>query len=284
MTAQSDLASIRRILVALDASPESLAALEHAADLAARLQAELAGLFIEDEDLLNLARLPFAREVSRLTRAGRALDAEILEEELRAQAALSRRALKEMAEAMNLRWSFRVLRGRVERELETAASETDLLALGRRPQRIGGERLGRTTARMVKELHCSVLLSGAKRAAPDAPVAILYTEASCADAALALAGQAAREEKRPLLVIISAKDQAEFEARRKRVQERLHGEAIKLQIRAAIGGDGAARHIVERAGPRLLVLGCDAAGRLPADWAEAAGNVDCPVLVVRGVS
>lgn len=283
MTAQGDLASIRRILVALDASPESLAALKHAADLAARLQAELTGLFIEDEDLLNLAQFPFAREVSRLTRAGRTFDRATLEEDLKAQAALSRRALKELAEAMNLRWSFRVLRGRIERELETAASEADLLAIGRRPSRIGRERLGRTTARMARELHCSVLLAGPKRAAPDAPVALLYAQSPCGDAALDMAAQAAREEKRPLLVVIPAKDQAEFEARRVQVQEGVGGGTIKLQFRAAIGGDGAARRAVEKAAPRLLVLGCDAAGQLSADWAEAAGDADCPVLVVRGV-
>ena len=54
---------IRRILVALDASRHSLAALEAAAELAARLKAELVGLFVEDIDLLRLAGLPFAREI-----------------------------------------------------------------------------------------------------------------------------------------------------------------------------------------------------------------------------
>ncbi|MBK7177644.1 MAG: universal stress protein [Chloroflexi bacterium] len=54
---------IQRILVALDASPHSLAALEAAIDLAERLDAELQGLFVEDINLLRLAQLPFAREL-----------------------------------------------------------------------------------------------------------------------------------------------------------------------------------------------------------------------------
>ncbi|MCB0182612.1 MAG: universal stress protein, partial [Caldilineaceae bacterium] len=41
-----------RILVALDASPHSLAALRAAAKLAATVHAELHGLFIEDDRLL----------------------------------------------------------------------------------------------------------------------------------------------------------------------------------------------------------------------------------------
>jgi nucleotide-binding universal stress UspA family protein len=45
--------TIRRILVALDASPHSFAALEAAAHLAAHLEAELFGLYVEDENLLR---------------------------------------------------------------------------------------------------------------------------------------------------------------------------------------------------------------------------------------
>ena len=52
-----------RILVALDASPQSEAALRAAAELAALLEAELEGLFVEDINLLHLCGLPFGREI-----------------------------------------------------------------------------------------------------------------------------------------------------------------------------------------------------------------------------
>ena len=48
-----DQLSIRRILVALDASPASLSAMQNAVELAARLGAELIGLFVEDINLLR---------------------------------------------------------------------------------------------------------------------------------------------------------------------------------------------------------------------------------------
>ncbi|MGB7837261.1 MAG: universal stress protein, partial [Terrimicrobiaceae bacterium] len=56
--------NIRRILVALDASAHSRAALEAACELALGLDAELSGLFVEDINLLRLAQLPFASEIS----------------------------------------------------------------------------------------------------------------------------------------------------------------------------------------------------------------------------
>ena len=54
---------VRRILVAVDASHHSIAALEAAVELATRFQAELLGLYVEDINLLRLAQLPFGREV-----------------------------------------------------------------------------------------------------------------------------------------------------------------------------------------------------------------------------
>ena len=45
--------AIRRILVALDTSPHSQAAMEAAIELAARFEAELAGMFVEDVNLLR---------------------------------------------------------------------------------------------------------------------------------------------------------------------------------------------------------------------------------------
>lgn len=63
---------IRRVLVALDASPGSVVAAAAAARMAAALEAELEGLFVEDHDLLRLSRSSQARQVGFLTGAGMA--------------------------------------------------------------------------------------------------------------------------------------------------------------------------------------------------------------------
>jgi nucleotide-binding universal stress UspA family protein len=63
MTDQKTGLAFRRILVALDASVNSLAAIEQAATLAANLEAEQLGLFVEDINLLRIATLPFARQI-----------------------------------------------------------------------------------------------------------------------------------------------------------------------------------------------------------------------------
>ena len=283
MTAEREIAAVRRILVALDASPESMAALEHAVTLAVRLHAELEGLFIEDEDLINLARQPFAREVCRLTSTVQSLDSAKLEQDLRNQAGMARNALRMKAEALRLRWSFRVVRGRIEGAIEAAAGSADLLAIGRRQRMIEGQALGRSSTEMAKRLGCSVLMAMPTQAKAQAPIAVVFTSSPCGDAALDLAQRTAREEKRPLLVIVPAKDKAEYEARRRLLEEGIGTDPKLILIRPAIGPDGQAlKRALQREQPQLLVLGCDLAGQLPPALAEFAAGSNFPVLVMRG--
>ena len=54
---------VQRILLPVDLSRDSLAAVDVAFDLAAALGGEISGLFIEDAELLTAGSLPFAREV-----------------------------------------------------------------------------------------------------------------------------------------------------------------------------------------------------------------------------
>ena len=55
---------IKRVIVPLDAASETGTAIDTAAHLAARWRVPLHGVFIEDEELIDLAGLPFARQVT----------------------------------------------------------------------------------------------------------------------------------------------------------------------------------------------------------------------------
>ncbi|MFO0980463.1 MAG: hypothetical protein U1E76_01755 [Planctomycetota bacterium] len=128
MSVEDEL-SIRRILVALDAATEMADALETCALLAARLDAELHGLFIEDVNLLRLAQFPSAQQFSSFSTSGRPLDVSSIEAELRALATRARRALAATAERNSLLWSFSVVRGPIAGALTTAAADVDLLVV-----------------------------------------------------------------------------------------------------------------------------------------------------------
>ncbi len=197
--------TIRRILVALDTSTDSLAALETAVKLAAILQAELVGLFVEDVNLLRLAELPFSRETRYHTTAD--LTTVGLEHELQLLASQARRALMEAAELRSVPWDFRVVRGQVTPELLAAALEADLLTLGKASRAIWRQRLGSTALAAATQTQRSVLLAG--RSSHDhRPVLVTYDGTPTSHQALTFAAGLAQANNAALTVLVVGEDSA----------------------------------------------------------------------------
>jgi hypothetical protein len=117
----------RRIVVLLDAGVPGIEALEAAAARAVELEAELVAVFVENVDLLNLAGLPFAREIGLASATQRGMDARVMERTLRALAGEARRSIEAIARRVPLQWSFSIVRDVLDDELLAAAAEADLI-------------------------------------------------------------------------------------------------------------------------------------------------------------
>lgn len=133
---------IKRIIVAFDATPLDEVALEAAAGLASALDAELAGLFVEDVDLMRMAELPFARELGLVSAVTRPFAASDLERALRLQAARTRALLEEVASAFDLRWSFEVIRGQALAAALGYSSDVDVVVFGKGAHGYVGRSVG----------------------------------------------------------------------------------------------------------------------------------------------
>ena len=107
----TDDETAERIVVALDASPNSVVALRAAAELASWLGLELEGLFVEDINVTRLSGLPYQQEVGSYTGALRRLDDLALQRQLRALATTIQRSMAREAGRRPVRWSFQVRRG-----------------------------------------------------------------------------------------------------------------------------------------------------------------------------
>lgn len=165
----TDSAKAWRILLALDASRDSMAALEAAFDLAAALRGEICGLFIEDARLLAAGSLPFAREVASLSGSRRPIAAMDMERRLQAVGNQARNVIDETGRRRKVRSSFRVTRGDVPAEILSAAEDADLVALGKAGWSIGAIRKPGSTCRTIlSESPVPVLVveQGATLAAP----------------------------------------------------------------------------------------------------------------------
>jgi nucleotide-binding universal stress UspA family protein len=269
-------ASVRRILVALDASSSSRTALASAAEFAARLGAELRGVFVEDLELLELARLPLAREVGLTSAQPRLLDARTLELALAAQAKAARSALEATARRHRVPWSFRVLRGRVDVELLAAAAEVDLLALGVAGQmEMTGRRIGSTVRSVVSAARCSVLIER-RRPSRKPAVLALYEDTEAADRMLADAAEFAAARGGALVVVpLGGED---VEARLHRTAHSL-APAVPVRIESLVDGAEALRRLAARAGCGLVLMTRDS--RLLAREPELVGELGLPLLLCR---
>lgn len=266
--------AIRRILVALDASEHSLAALQAAAEMAAKMEAELLGLFVEDANLLQLAGLPFAREVGGVAGTARRLDAPAMERSLKAQAERSRQALAAVAEPWRLHWSFRVVRGEVVDEVLAAAYEADLVSIGkigRQPS--AGGRLGPVARSVIAAAPRSVLLT--RHEAPARPgVGVVYDDTPGSAKALWVGARLAREGG-GLTVLIPAADGAGGQRLEDEAAQLLRSRGLSARYRWFDSG-GSALPIQLLQGEGLLVAGADSA--LAEKLLE---ELDSPVLLVR---
>jgi nucleotide-binding universal stress UspA family protein len=123
---------VQRVLVSLDDSWCGREALETAANLAAELQAELKGLFVEDINLFRLAGLPFVREITTSSGISRRVDLDSLERALQKKAEYIQEALANAAKQAQLTWSFTVMRGRIMQMTWAESAEADVVILGSR--------------------------------------------------------------------------------------------------------------------------------------------------------
>ncbi len=149
---------LRRLLVALDASEPSLAALDAAVSLAARLGSDVTGLIVEDAALVALVLHPAARHVDAASGAPCRADETTMRQELKVLRERARRALDAAAARARVRASFRSTVGRVTAEIVAAAAEADLVCVGRVGWTSPRSRLGSTARALVSSGAVPVLL------------------------------------------------------------------------------------------------------------------------------
>ncbi len=270
---------IRRILVALDGSPHSQAALEAAAHLADLLQAELMGVFVEDVNLLRLAELPFAQEVRRHTATIEKLELRLLRRQLRRQAEQAQADLKRVASAHALSATFRVARGPVSAEVLAAALEADLLALGR-ISHAGPPRLGSTAKTAVSQTSRPVLLMRPGLLF-DQPILLIYDGSPGAERALEVATYLAGEDGH-LQVLLWAENAQQATAFEEAIRQSQQPKKLHLQFRRLTQPDIAnLAYLVRLSGTGLMVLS-DTNTRLPTAVIHTLlEELDHPVLLVR---
>lgn len=274
---------IARILVALDHSDDSRTTLTEAAALAARLQAELVGLFIEDVKLLDAAQLPFIRQIS-LTGHSTPMDRSGIERSFRAQEQAARQLVESVAMRHRLSWSFRVARGRASVEILAQAQGADLVIVGKTAPAVTRQgRIGATALAIADALHGAVLFSEPRAAhvlGYGGAILAVYDDGAAADRVLAIAAQLAGAGRQSL-VVVSPGDTAQRQLLRQRAGERLAALGVAARfIGVASLGPAALEEALVQAGGGLVVIGEHAPLLGGQPLADLLAYLRAPMLVV----
>ncbi|CAL1241490.1 hypothetical protein [Candidatus Methylocalor cossyra] len=185
-----EIATVTRVVVALDVLRRDGDVLELAAALAARRQLQLLALFVEDLDLWNLAGLPFAKEIGRLSGTERPLDSPRLQRAVRARAEHIRQVLSGFNQRLRIEVEFKSVRGPFIPTVLGQLEQVDILFLSRKA---AGRRL-------------ASLLGATPVQTP--PVWVLYDGSPAAGRALALAAELAGPDPTGLCVALAADSEA----------------------------------------------------------------------------
>ena len=248
---------MRRIAVTLDACQVSSSTLEEAVLLAARMGAQLEGIFVEDIDLIQLAELPFMREVRSVSRSEIAINLTRMEQELRVLARRAERLLGEHAARQNVSWSFRIWRGSIDTELLTADTDADVFAL---------IRMGTTLARPATTKAVSVVFTGT-----DASMRALET-------AMSLTTDPYKE----LNILLPAENEAEAMRLQELATRQLDEQAANADFIPL--KDGSLNDVLEvlaDSNSAVLIVERDNKLLQAPSLRRSLNNLNCPLLIVR---
>lgn len=131
MTAKNSNDRQPTVMLAVDVSNYSITAVNLAVEMAASVQTGLLGLFIEDEDLLQVSGLPCTREITLTTTRERPTSTDQMQRSLRSFARQFKQTLQREAQASQIAWRFDTVRGRMRDVGLKSKRDVTYMILGR---------------------------------------------------------------------------------------------------------------------------------------------------------
>jgi len=151
--------TISEVLVALDSSIHSRAALETAAMVAELMQADLSGIFVREKEWKKISRLSSAQEIDEKTGEISAIVENRVDEQIRNLEKEIREHFELIAERNKIQSSWKSVEGAVNEEVLEEAKNADLITIGSRGRSYTKRnRLGSTAKAIITESQKPILI------------------------------------------------------------------------------------------------------------------------------
>lgn len=282
LMADQPSADLRRVLIGLGASADDEAIIDVAAFLAGAIGAQLAAVYVEDTNLLDLAELPFTRIVSATNRPPPELTVANMEAAFQRQAYASRRSVSVHAERVRARWTFSTVRGTADQEIKSAASSGDIVVVQSPPHAAAGSNFI-ARARSAAAEAGGVVVPPRRRAVLQGPVVVIDDGDATGAKSVATGRAIALARNEPLEVLIVPRDSEEDVtaiSRAQKMTEDVRDRQVRL-LESDATGDIALE--LRRIGPSFIVGDLQGRPFLSDDDAQALINAaECPALLLGG--
>lgn len=165
---------ITEILVALDDSHQSRAALETAAAIAKLMEAKIHGLFVHDDQWLRISKLPSATEIDELTGKLSPIGRESIEKEIFELEKSIKKHFERISNQYQITHAWSSVKGTVTEKVLEAAKEADLITIGSKGRSFSKSRkLGSTAAAVIRTANKPVLILQ-KKTGTERPTIVLF--------------------------------------------------------------------------------------------------------------
>ncbi len=243
-----------RIIVSLKSVYDVELPVTAATTLAAAINAEVIGLFVREDAMIDLAGLPFVRAINVGSKQPVQITQKAMEQAFQHGAMLCRRTLSAMAEKAQVKWSFNTEQGELSAKTRDILMAGDFLVLE-------GSNYGSGLRLLIDELHAMshysrgvVVAARRRELRNNGPVIAIDDGDAAGEKTVALAARIARVIGTHLdLFAVAASDaEAEHIAQRAR---KLAGAEVGLQIhRFAPGAPGSIVAATANFSPVFIVV------------------------------
>lgn len=271
---------LREILVAIDTSTHSQAALEAAVALAKTMEANIQGLFVHDEIWNRISRLPSTRAVNALTGDVLPLENDTLEDQISILRNRLRRKLEYLSNRKQVKHSWNFLRGNVEDKILEAAENADMITIGLKGHSARKKKLGSSAKTIIQKADKPVLILKEGLHLGTTLTAV-YDASEESQKGIRLALKIARKNNSTLKVLVVDNNPKALEQRNKELEKILDDTNVSVKVELMEGTDlGSFLNSINKQHSGLLIIP-KSQPLLARALETVLIHINCPLLMVN---